>query len=169
MQQALDYLNKPIISIGDNMLSIFTLILLVIAFVLVFVVASIAQRYMIKRFLARYNIEYSTRLTIAMFIRYLIIIVGLLVVFQSAGINLSTLSILFGALGVGIGFGLQNITNNLISGIIILFEKPIKIGDRVEVGDTEGVVDTITTRSKRSLQTIIFLLLFPTLNLYPNG
>jgi small-conductance mechanosensitive channel len=57
------------------------------------------------------------------------------------------LSLLAGALGVGIGFGLQNITDNFISGLIILFEKPIKVGDRIEVGDVNGDVLTISVRA----------------------
>ena len=60
---------------------------------------------------------------------------------------MSTLNVLFGALGVGIGFGLQNIANNFISGLIILFERPIKIGDRIEVGDINGDVMEISSRA----------------------
>jgi small-conductance mechanosensitive channel len=74
-----------------------------------------------------------------------------LIIFQSLGINMSTLNVLFGALGVGIGFGLQNIVNNFISGLIILFERPIKIGDRIEIGDINGDVMEISGRASTIL------------------
>ncbi len=85
--------------------------------------------------------------SIATIVRYLLITIGVFLIFQSTGINLSSLGILFGALGIGIGFGLQNITNNLISGIIILFERPVKVGDRIEVGEVIGNIQKISARS----------------------
>jgi len=75
------------------------------------------------------------------------IVIGLMIILQSAGIDMSTITVLAGALGVGIGFGLQNITSNFISGLIILFERPIKVGDRIEVGDISGDVVNISMRA----------------------
>jgi len=80
-------------------------------------------------------------------IRYGILLIGLVIVVQTIGIDLDAITILLGALGVGIGFGLQNITNNLVSGIIILFERPIKVGDWIQVGDVFGNVVRISMRS----------------------
>jgi small-conductance mechanosensitive channel len=73
--------------------------------------------------------------------------VGLLVILQTLGIDLTALSILTGAVGLGVGFGLQNVASNFISGIIILFERPVRIGDRIAVGDVEGDVVRIGARS----------------------
>lgn len=80
-------------------------------------------------------------------VKYVLIIAGMFSILQTSGIDLSAFGILAGALGVGIGFGLQNITNNFISGLIILFEQPIKVGDRIEVGDIAGDVLKISARS----------------------
>ena len=79
-----------------------------------------------------------------------------IVAFQTIGINLSGLAVIFGLLSVGIGFGLQNVVSNFIAGLILLFERPISVGDRVTVGDTEGDVMEIKIRATiiRSLNNI---------------
>ena len=70
-----------------------------------------------------------------------------MIIFQTSGVDFRALGLLVGALGVGIGFGLQNITNNFISGIIILFERPVKVGDRVETDNLEGNIVNISARA----------------------
>ncbi len=85
--------------------------------------------------------------TISMLVRYALVTIGFFVAISAAGFELSQLSILFGAFGVGIGFGLQNIFNNLVSGLILAFERPIKLGDTVEVGTLIGTVKNIGIRS----------------------
>ena len=79
--------------------------------------------------------------------RYVIVTLGALVILQSAGIDLTSLNVLVGAVGVGLGFGLQNITSNFFSGLILLFERPIKMGDRVEIGGVVGEVREIGARA----------------------
>jgi small-conductance mechanosensitive channel len=80
-------------------------------------------------------------------IRIAIIAMGLLLAFAAAGIPMDRLTIILSALGVGIGFGLQTIVNNLVSGLIISFEKPLNVGDIVDIGDKSGVVKSIGFRS----------------------
>ncbi len=77
---------------------------------------------------------------IALIMQVMLMGVGLLVLLQAVGINISSIAILLSVVGVGIGLGFQNITNNVISGIIILFERPIQAGDYVNVGDLTGIV-----------------------------
>jgi small-conductance mechanosensitive channel len=82
-------------------------------------------------------------------IRLAIWILGFFIAVAAAGIPIDKLSIMIGALGVGIGFGLQNIVNNLVSGVILAFERPIQVGDLIEVGGKMGVVKEIGVRSSK--------------------
>jgi small-conductance mechanosensitive channel len=84
-----------------------------------------------------------------LFVKLGIYTVGLLIAFAAAGIPMDKLAIVIGALGVGIGFGLQNIVNNLVSGIILAVEKPMEIGDVIELGTRTGTVKEIGFRSSK--------------------
>ena len=79
--------------------------------------------------------------------RYTIVMIGVIAVFKTMGVGWSNIHWLVAALGVGLGFGLQEIFGNLISGIIILFEKPIRLGDTVTIGDVTGTVSRINVRA----------------------
>lgn len=85
--------------------------------------------------------------SIAMMVKYILITCGFLLAVNAAGISLDKLTIVIGAMSVGIGFGLQNIFNNLVSGFILLFERPIQLGDTVQVGELTGSVKVIGLRS----------------------
>lgn len=97
--------------------------------------------------LQRVNVAASARYTITTLTTYLIVGIGLLAFFNVIGADWSKLQWLFAALSVGIGFGLQEIVANFISGLIILFERPIRVGDVVTIGDTNGVVSRIQIRA----------------------
>jgi len=79
--------------------------------------------------------------------RYGVLLVGFLYALAAAGVELSRLTLLFGALGVGVGFGLQNIVNNFVSGLILVFEHPVQVGDSIEVGAIIGEVRNIGFRA----------------------
>ena len=89
----------------------------------------------------------GSRYTVTTISSYAIIAVGLLLVLNTLGAQWSKLQWLVAALSVGIGFGLQEIVANFISGLILLFERPIRVGDIVTVGDTDGVVTKIRIRA----------------------
>lgn len=118
--------------------------------------ARLLRNILMTKFFARLRIEKGTRYSLARIVQYFVLFIGMIVAFQFIGIDLSGLLVIFGFLSVGIGFGLQNITSNFISGLILLFERHIKVGDRVTVGDTEGDVTEINIRSTtvRSLNNI---------------
>ncbi|HAA13299.1 MAG TPA: mechanosensitive ion channel protein MscS [Cytophagales bacterium] len=142
-----DALHFPLFHFNEKPFSFLTLIGILAAVIGLFWVANRVRRLLVKRILPHYRTNQGIAESIGTITRYLILIIGVIVIFQSAGIDLSTLSILAGALGIGIGFGLQNIANNFISGIIILLENPIKVGDRIEVGEVQGNVTEIKARS----------------------
>lgn len=97
--------------------------------------------------LARLNVTAGSRYAISTLTQYAIVALGIVLVFNLLGGRWSEIQWLVAALGVGIGFGLQEIVANFISGLILLFERPIRIGDTVTVGDTSGVVTRIRIRS----------------------
>jgi len=97
--------------------------------------------------LRRFHVSAGSRYTVVTLTNYAIIVIGVLLVFNTIGAQWSQLQWLVAALGVGIGFGLQEIVANFISGLIILFERPIRVGDIVTVGDTDGVVTKIRIRA----------------------
>ncbi len=101
----------------------------------------------IHRSLLYKDIDPGIKGSIERFSRYLVLFIGLFVSLSSIGVNLNTLTAIGGVLLLGIGFGLQNITQNFVSGIIILLERPIKKGDIVKVGETSGRVLDIKARS----------------------
>jgi small-conductance mechanosensitive channel len=124
-----------------------TIAFLLISFTLLFSITAKIKKILNNKIFPRYGMEPGMSSSIATIVRYILVTIGVILIFQSTGINLSSLGILFGALGIGIGFGLQNITNNLISGIIILFERPVKVGDRIEVGNVIGNISNISARA----------------------
>lgn len=140
-------LDYPLLKLGGATISLWTFVYFLSLLALLFFMAGKLRSWMVNHILVRTNLDLGARQAVGSITRYLTIMVGLLVVAQTAGIDLTTLNVLAGAIGIGVGLGLQNITNNFISGLIILFERPIKVGDRIEVGNVDGDVREIGTRS----------------------
>ena len=140
-------LDVELFSLGESVISFGTLIYLFFSIALLIYISGYIKKIVTNTIVKRYDMNPGNILSIASLSRYIVLIIGSIVLIQSAGVDLSALSIIFGALGVGIGFGLQGITNNWISGLIILFEQPIKVGDRVNVNNIEGNVIKISARA----------------------
>jgi potassium-dependent mechanosensitive channel len=96
---------------------------------------------------ARVSLGRGVAVALSSLVHYAILLVGFLLGLGALGIDLTRITILAGALGVGIGFGLQNVVNNFVSGLILLFERPIQVGDSVQLGTLTGEVKRIGIRS----------------------
>ncbi len=150
IQQYLDQvLNYTLFQIKDTpvtTLSVIIFLVLITAFILF---AVFVRKTLNRKILKRFKIDPGTSYTLSRITQYAIITIGALISFQFVGVDLSGLAVIFGLLSVGIGFGLQNVTSNFISGLIILFERPISVGDRVRVGDIDGDITEINIRSTK--------------------
>src|ERR1700736_3001140 len=136
--------NAPLPGVNLSLVQIFLLIALLIA---VFWLSSRTKRFLFNRFLAKSGLDRSLQYAIAQIVSNIVLIVGIFIVLDNAGIHLGALTVFAGAVGVGVGFGLQNIASNFISGLVILAERPITVGDRVEVAGIAGQVQHIRARS----------------------
>jgi len=140
-------LEIKLIQLGTTPITLAALFKLVVLLLLLFYLSGKLRVLIADRLLARTRMEMGARQAVGSIVRYLAVVIGLVVILQTAGIDLTALNVLAGAVGIGLGFGLQNIVNNFISGLIILFERPIKVGDRIVVGEVEGDVMQIGGRS----------------------
>jgi small-conductance mechanosensitive channel len=136
--------NAPLPGVSLSLFQIFLLIALLMA---VFWISSHTKRFLFTRFLANSGLDRSLQYAISQIVSNIVLIVGVLIVLENTGIHLGALTVFAGAVGVGVGFGLQNIASNFISGLVILAERPITIGDRVEVAGIAGQVQQIRARS----------------------
>ncbi|KPP99615.1 MAG: MscS family mechanosensitve ion channel [Bacteroidetes bacterium HLUCCA01] len=156
LEQIHNFLAIQLFNLQNTPVTLYSLILFVI-FISVFSVGGkVISRLLFKRVLGRVEMDEGIRYTLIRFTNYFVIFIGVVISFQFIGIDLSGLAVIFGLLSVGIGFGLQNVTSNFIAGLILLIERPIKVGDRIIVNDMEGDVREINMRSTtiQSLQNI---------------
>lgn len=137
----------PLFSLSKTEFSLGSIFIFLFSIAILLYLSKKFKSFLIHKVLVRYNDDIGVRQAMGTIARYIIVVIGLFVIIQANGIDLSGLAILGGALGVGIGFGLQGITNNFVSGIVILLERPIKVGDRIEVGDVTGDVMSISARA----------------------
>lgn len=142
-----EFLATPLAEFEGAPVTLWTLLQLVVLGVLLFIFSGLLRNWVVEKLLARTKMEAGARQATGSILRYTIITIGFIIIMQTAGIDLTALNVLTGAIGIGVGFGLQNIVNNFISGLIILFERPIKVGDRIVVEEIEGDVVRIGGRS----------------------
>lgn len=140
------WLGYPLFHVGGQAVTLFNVAATLFLLVLVFYVGVLARQ--VAYFLFYRNVtDRGLRNSLSIFTQYAVLVIGVLIALNTMGFNLTSLTVFAGALGVGIGFGLQNIANNLISGLILLAERPVRIEDWIAIGDKQGVITRIGIRS----------------------
>jgi len=143
-----DFISQPIFSINETQISIFKLFSTLIIFIIGFILGASYKRKIKNMTSSRRSFTTSTRTLLANMGYYIIILIAFFISLNVLGIKLSSLAFVAGALSVGIGFGLQNIVSNFVSGLILMFERSVKIGDYIQLDDNlRGYVSDIRMRS----------------------
>ncbi len=166
--QVWSYLTRQF-TFGRITVSVSSVIVGLLVITVTFFVARSASTLLDRRLSSRHHIDPGLRFTITRLLRYLLIVVGsLLALKQAFAIDLTSIAVVFTALSVGIGFGLQYIAADIASGFILLFERPIRIGDRVTIGDDEGDVQSINLRTTVVLTNDRIAIIVPNSKLVSN-
>jgi small-conductance mechanosensitive channel len=144
MREILDY---QLFRIGQTQITLASLFATLAILAATWLAARVFRKLVAERLLGRTNVDPGVRYAIGRFVSYLVWVLGLIIALEPLGVNATTLAVFGGAIGVGIGFGLQDISKNFIAGLILLIERPIKVGDRIEVGKVIGDVVEIRARA----------------------
>ena len=141
-----ELLNKPIMTIKDSAISLSSILISILIFVVMIYISRAISKALFAG-LGKKGLDSGVRGSLAKFAHYLLVALGIFFALDNLGISMTSFAAVGALLTVGIGFGLQNITQNFISGIIILIERPIKVGDIIRVGNASGRVVDIRVRS----------------------
>jgi small-conductance mechanosensitive channel len=141
------WMNRPFLVIGGTQVSTIKLVEFLLAVPIVIVVSRAVAALLGSRLLSRTNMDRGLQYAIGRLTYYMLLVVGLMIALQTSGIEVGSLTVILGALGVGVGFGLQTFVNNAVSGLILLVERPIQVGDWIEMSGTGGRVARIGARS----------------------
>jgi small-conductance mechanosensitive channel len=141
------FMEQPLFHVGPLAITPWFLVKALVYLLIVGAVARATRRFLLREVLPRTSMGAGQQEVLARWVQYFVFSVGVIIGLQTSGLDLSSLLVVGGALGVGIGFGLQNVANNFISGLILLIEQPIRVGQIVEVGGLLGPVVRIGARS----------------------
>ncbi len=146
-EEILDVLKKKLVSLGDVTITPAVLLSVVLILLGAFWVSRLLRGMLRRNVFRRTHLNIGTQETICRILHYIIMLMGVFIAIQQIGIDLTTLAAISAVLMVGIGFGLQNVTSNFVSTLILLFERPVQVGDFVEVSGVQGRIRRIKTRS----------------------
>ena len=154
-----DFMQYKLFTVNQTPITLSSFLIFFATLAIIYLISTLIREILGKKILARLRISQGTHFTLLRLTQYLLWFLGGIIAFQFIGIDLSGLAVVFGFLSFGIGFGLQNLTSNFISGLILLFERPIRVGDRITVGEIEGEVLEINIRSTtiRSLNNLAII------------
>ncbi|PLT33064.1 mechanosensitive ion channel family protein [Bacillus sp. V5-8f] len=142
-----EWMFHPLYTQGDIDVSVFLILVVILIVSLVHKLIKIVTQRLLNPFYKYYGVDQGMGYTINQIIYYIVMITALGISFTTVGVDLTALGAIFGVLGIGIGFGMRNITGNFVSGIIILFERPVEVGEVIQVNDKVGRVEKIRLRS----------------------
>lgn len=143
-----EVLNFQFINQKSFSVSILSILIFAIVIVVTIIVSRYLRLFLKKRVLIRMELDTGIEYSVLRVIHYVVIVLGLLYAIKAGfGADLTSVAVVLGFLSVGIGFGLQYIASDLISGFILLFERPMRVGDEIRVGDMEGRVAAIRIRT----------------------
>ncbi|MGB3693461.1 MAG: mechanosensitive ion channel domain-containing protein [Spirulinaceae cyanobacterium] len=147
LRQSLHIFNSNILKVGDTYISLSSIFQLIFSSLVVLFLIRIVKRFLRNRLLLKLGIDEGNREALSTIISYSLGTIGLITVLQTTGFNLASLAVIAGGLGVGIGFGLQDLTKDFVSGLTLLFERSLKVGDFVEFDGLSGYIKAISLRS----------------------
>jgi small-conductance mechanosensitive channel len=134
-------------TIGELSLSLGSIVAFALTVWLAFLLSRFTRYVLAEDVFPRLSLARGVPYAVSALVHYLILLIGFFLAFAAMGLDLNRFTILAGAFGVGIGFGMQNIVNNFVSGLILLFERPVQVGDTVQLGQFTGEVVRIGIRS----------------------
>ncbi|MDO5523607.1 MAG: mechanosensitive ion channel [Bacteroidia bacterium] len=143
--------NVVVFDIQGSRFTLLTILYIVIAIWLLLYLSKKFSLLLQNKVLIKRIREPGARYSIATILRYLIVLIGFIFIVQSAGFDMTSFGLMAGALGVGIGFGLQNLFSDFVSGVILLFDSSVKVGDVIDV---DGLVCTVTKINLRTTQVL---------------
>lgn len=162
------WFDQPLLRLGDQTITVLTIAKIVFWITAITLANLVFQRMILRRVLKRTRLALGLQFAIAKIFGYTVVVVGSYAALVANGVDLSSLAVVAGALGLGIGFGLQNIVANFVSGVVLLAERPVAVGDRIEVQGVAGQVLKINLRATTVVTNDNIAIIVPNLQLTSN-